>query len=85
MDYIHLGKTGLMVSRICLGCMTYGAPAAGKPKPGSQGFRRLGRWSWVQSEGGRTTTSIMKKAAVNRRNWSSASPSLSLNLPSGWR
>ena len=25
MDYINLGKTGLKVSRICLGCMTYGA------------------------------------------------------------
>jgi len=26
MDYVNLGKTGLKVSRICLGCMTYGAP-----------------------------------------------------------
>jgi aryl-alcohol dehydrogenase-like predicted oxidoreductase len=26
MDYINLGETGLKVSRICLGCMTYGAP-----------------------------------------------------------
>src|SRR5271157_4585210 len=34
MDYINLGKTGLKVSRICLGCMTYGAPATGEPKPG---------------------------------------------------
>jgi aryl-alcohol dehydrogenase-like predicted oxidoreductase len=34
MDYINLGKTGLKVSRICLGCMTYGAPAIGEPKPG---------------------------------------------------
>src|SRR3954469_11872449 len=24
MDYVNLGKTGLKVSRICLGCMTYG-------------------------------------------------------------
>ena len=27
MDYVRLGSTGLKVSRICLGCMTYGAPS----------------------------------------------------------
>jgi aryl-alcohol dehydrogenase (NADP+) len=26
MNYIHLGKTGIKVSRICLGTMTYGSP-----------------------------------------------------------
>src|ERR1700760_2511113 len=25
MDYVNLGRTGLKVSRLCLGCMTYGA------------------------------------------------------------
>ena len=35
MDYLNLGKTGLKVSRICLGCMTYGAPATDNPKAGS--------------------------------------------------
>jgi 1-deoxyxylulose-5-phosphate synthase len=34
MDYANLGKTGLKVSRICLGCMTYGAPATGEAKGG---------------------------------------------------
>jgi 1-deoxyxylulose-5-phosphate synthase len=34
MDYVNLGRTGLKVSRICLGCMTYGAPAVGEPKGG---------------------------------------------------
>jgi aryl-alcohol dehydrogenase-like predicted oxidoreductase len=34
MDYINLGKTGLKVSRICLGCMTYGAPFTGEVKGG---------------------------------------------------
>ena len=26
MDYVRLGNTGLKVSRLCLGCMTYGSP-----------------------------------------------------------
>lgn len=38
MDYIRLGKTGLKVSRICLGCMTYGAPNTGKLKLGSHAW-----------------------------------------------
>jgi len=29
MQYIKLGRTGLDVSRLCLGCMTYGAPDQG--------------------------------------------------------
>jgi aryl-alcohol dehydrogenase-like predicted oxidoreductase len=29
MEYVNLGQTGLKVSRICLGCMTYGAPEKG--------------------------------------------------------
>ena len=36
MNYINLGNTGLKVSRICLGCMTYGSPATGKLLPGRQ-------------------------------------------------
>ena len=35
MDYINLGRTGLKVSRICLGCMSYGVPPAGPLRPGS--------------------------------------------------
>ncbi len=34
MEYTNLGRTGLKVSRICLGCMSYGTPATGEPKPG---------------------------------------------------
>lgn len=29
MEYVRLGQTGLTVSRICLGCMTYGVPDRG--------------------------------------------------------
>ena len=32
MDYVKLGHTGLEVSRICLGCMTFGIPDRG-PHP----------------------------------------------------
>src|SRR5580704_19269447 len=32
MDYVKFGKTGLGVSRLCLGCMTYGIPDRG-PHP----------------------------------------------------
>jgi aryl-alcohol dehydrogenase-like predicted oxidoreductase len=42
MEYINLGNTGLKVSRICLGCMTYGAPPAGELLPG--------RHAWTLNE-----------------------------------
>lgn len=38
MDYVNLGHTGMKVSRICLGCMTYGSPATGKILPGRQAW-----------------------------------------------
>jgi aryl-alcohol dehydrogenase-like predicted oxidoreductase len=37
-EYVNLGETGLKVSRICLGCMTYGAAATGELKPGSHAW-----------------------------------------------
>jgi aryl-alcohol dehydrogenase-like predicted oxidoreductase len=42
MEYINLGNTGLKVSRICLGCMTYGTPPAGALLPG--------RHAWTLNE-----------------------------------
>ncbi|MGO9324248.1 MAG: aldo/keto reductase, partial [Terracidiphilus sp.] len=42
MEYVNLGRTGLKVSRICLGCMTYGSPAQGTPMPG--------RHAWTLNE-----------------------------------
>jgi aryl-alcohol dehydrogenase-like predicted oxidoreductase len=38
MDYVNLGKTGLKVSRICMGCMTYGEPVTVNPKNGRQAW-----------------------------------------------
>jgi 1-deoxyxylulose-5-phosphate synthase len=31
MDYVKLGNTGLEVSRLCLGCMSFGEPDQGYP------------------------------------------------------
>ncbi len=42
MDYVKLGRTGLKVSRICLGCMSYGEPATGELKGG--------RHAWALTE-----------------------------------
>ncbi|HZZ38970.1 MAG TPA: aldo/keto reductase [Acidobacteriaceae bacterium] len=43
MDYVNLGRTGLKVSRICLGCMTYGAPATPEAA-------KNGRHEWALTE-----------------------------------
>jgi aryl-alcohol dehydrogenase-like predicted oxidoreductase len=43
MEYARLGKTGLKVSRICLGCMSYGDPERASPD-GSK------RWPWALRE-----------------------------------
>ena len=43
MDYRRLGNTGLSVSRICLGCMSYGDPAAALPG-------QPARWEWALRE-----------------------------------
>ena len=43
MDYARLGDTGLKVSRICLGCMSYGDPDRADPS-GTK------RWPWALRE-----------------------------------
>jgi aryl-alcohol dehydrogenase-like predicted oxidoreductase len=40
MDYVELGNTGLDVSPICLGCMSYDSPNGAIP--GCTSTRRLG-------------------------------------------
>ncbi|MFP5205793.1 MAG: aldo/keto reductase [Acidobacteriota bacterium] len=44
MDYVNLGKSGLKVSRICLGCMSYGEP--------SDQLQLPGRHAWILNEAG---------------------------------
>jgi aryl-alcohol dehydrogenase-like predicted oxidoreductase len=44
MEYRRLGSTGLTVSRICLGCMSYGDPTASLPG-------QPPRWEWALREG----------------------------------
>jgi aryl-alcohol dehydrogenase-like predicted oxidoreductase len=39
MDYVRLGASGLEVSRICLGCMSYGQATTG-----------VRHWPWTLSE-----------------------------------
>ncbi len=43
MEYTRLGNTGLTVSRICLGCMSYGDPNATMPG-------ETMRWEWALQE-----------------------------------
>jgi len=38
MEYVNLGRTGVKVSRICLGCMSYGVPPEGPLRPGSNAW-----------------------------------------------
>jgi 1-deoxyxylulose-5-phosphate synthase len=53
MEYVNLGKTGLLVSRIALGCMSYGvAPEGERSKPG--------RHAWTLDE--EATRPFLKQA-----------------------
>ena len=51
MEYKKLGRTGLDVSRICLGCMSYGGGNQGN-LPGASARRRAARSSSARSEAG---------------------------------
>jgi aryl-alcohol dehydrogenase-like predicted oxidoreductase len=46
MEYVNLGRTGLKVSRLCLGCMSYGVPPAGALRPGSNTWSLNEEQSW---------------------------------------
>ncbi len=55
MEYQNLGNTGLQVSRLCLGCMTYGKPPAGQETG-------PGRHAWTLSA---DETAPFLKAAID--------------------
>ena len=44
MEYVRLGKTGMSVSRVCLGCMSYGKNKVANPWPG------MLNWQWTLTE-----------------------------------
>lgn len=50
MDYVKLGTTGLDVSRLCLGCMTFGGP-------------QRGNHEWTLDEGKRPVSRVLSRAA----------------------
>jgi aryl-alcohol dehydrogenase-like predicted oxidoreductase len=47
MEYLNLGRTGLTVSRICLGCMTYAEPMTGNGNGNGKGG---GNHPWTLTE-----------------------------------
>ena len=73
MDYVNLGRTGLKVSRICLGCMTYGAPGRRARRaaatPGRWTRRRASRSSARRSISASTSSTppTSTRAAPARR------------------
>ena len=42
MEYRNLGRSGLKVSRLCLGCMTFGDAARGRQKDVPRSARHVG-------------------------------------------
>ena len=63
MDYVALGTTGLQVSRICLGCMSYGKPTEG-PIRGRWTRRRPSRSSARRSKP--ASTSSTRPTSIRR-------------------
>ena len=54
MDYVKFGKTGLEVSRLCIGCMTYGIPTAVRI-PGH----------WLKKKAGRSSNRRSTSASIS--------------------
>ncbi len=53
MKYVNLGRSGLKVSRLCLGCMSYGEPER-LPQP----------WSWMKRRHDRSFVRRLKPALI---------------------
>ena len=71
MDYVNLGRTGLKVSRICLGCMTYGEPARGN-HPWTLGRPRAGPSSSGRSTSASPSSTRRTSTRMDRAKRSSA-------------
>ncbi len=67
MDYTYLGRTGMKVSRVCLGCMRYGssetAESAGDSRPANWSEARATSWSLEPGGGSRSR----RAGAIGRR------------------
>lgn len=53
MKYVNLGRSGLKVSRLCLGCMSYGEPER-LPQP----------WPWMKRRHDRSFVRRLKPALI---------------------
>lgn len=42
MKYVNLGRSGLKVSRLCLGCMSYGEHWRNETRTSFHGYQRAG-------------------------------------------
>jgi len=63
MQYVNLGKTGLKVSRLCLGMMTYGTPEWRKWVLDEEAARPRRPPAWSPAEG--------RGVLARRRGWQS--------------
>src|SRR5688572_7689903 len=75
MEYARLGNTGLMVSELCLGCMTFGQEADEETSKEIVGrFLDAGATSWIRPTSTRTPSprrspAVLSEASVTTLSW----------------